>query len=248
VFKAVETAILDVDIGNTRIKWRLLSRQDEISGALYTSDIDSLDAHIGVSVSRVRVSCVASASLREHVRQLAVSRWDCEPEFASASAQLAGVRNGYDNPLSLGVDRWLAIVAAFNACRSPCLVLDAGSALTVDIVNENGLFEGGYITPGLAMMQCSLVENTGNIRCEVVDDFSLRGDRLGTNTQDAVRLGAAFALRAIAERSVGKFRLRWPHGRIYITGGDGEKLAASLDLLECLDVMLVFKGLALALP
>src|SRR5690606_18957451 len=70
---------------------------------------------------------------------------------AAPAQQLGGVVNGYSDFSRLGMDRWLAMVGAFDLCGCACVVLDLGTATTVDLVSGEGVHIGGYITPGLGL-------------------------------------------------------------------------------------------------
>lgn len=88
---------------------------------------------------------------------------------------MAGVRNGYADYQRLGMDRWLAIIGAYQLARGACLVLDLGTAITADYVNAAGEHLGGYICPGLPLMRGLLRTHTQRIRYEdPVDGWSGR--------------------------------------------------------------------------
>lgn len=238
--------ILELDIGNSRTKWRIHGertqsvKNTEFSACLF-SDVDD--------IQRVRVSCVASSNFRAKVLQCVEERFGCEVEFAVSTESCAGLINGYAVSSALGVDRWLACLAAWKLCdHFPVLVIDAGSAMTIDVVDEHSVYLGGYIFPGLDIMQKSLVSGTGNIKCDVDASFCIDFQQIPRTTIDAVRRGASFAAVATVEKSVAIFLQRWPEGVVYFTGGDGEGVAREVGMQERYYPDLVLDGLALVLP
>ncbi len=232
------TRCLDLDIGNSRTKWRCGPERGSLAaGAL---------PQMQFPIERVRVSSVVSS--HELLRLRIQEKFGVEPEFAVSSQTLAGVTNCYKEPSRLGVDRWLALVAAWNDVRSSVLVIDAGTALTVDVANDRGLHMGGYIAPGLETMRESLATDTENVRVAFLQDCeSIR--EFGTNTRDAVQGGLLSMVvawmsrcRALAESICGKAP------KVFLTGGDSTRLARWLDFPCEIQADLVLDGLAIALP
>ena len=90
------------------------------------------------------------------------------------------------NPVTLGVDRWLACLAAHRTYQQDVLVIDAGTAITIDIVTSNGIHLGGYIIPGMASLGQTISLSTG--LC--FDNSTLKtANSIPTNTNDALVLG-----------------------------------------------------------
>ncbi len=106
----------------------------------------------------------------------------------------AGVTIRYSDPSRLGVDRWLAMLAAHAASTKACLVVDCGTALTIDKLTASGEHCGGYIIPGLALMRRSLEENT---RIRLNKEFEAGGVALGHSTDEAVYHGSLAAAVAL---------------------------------------------------
>ena len=234
---APRDAILDVDIGNTRTKWRI-------------GDAAGMSAGIDVPVlarapQRVRIACVAAA--KSDVAAQFQEAYGVAPEFAAAAPRAAGVTCGYPDPAGLGVDRWLAVIAAWNQARGPLLVIDLGTAATLDFVDGAGRHLGGYITPGLGLMPVALAHGTAGVR--VAGDL---GADLGPggNTAQAVRRGAMTMLLDFIEASASRFerQLAGVGATVFLTGGDAALVAERLTRRACLAPDLVLDGLSLALP
>lgn len=255
---------LDVDIGNTRTKWRFGNTRGVAPGAVPPTLADLPD--------RVCIACVAAE--RDEVGARFASAFGFQPEFAETTARLAGVTCGYESPGLLGVDRWLALVAAWNAARQPTVVADIGTAATLDFVLRDGRHVGGYIVPGLGTMVRTLARDTARVR---LADERLGGERgssrretprertleaegaacgtlapgllPGRDTEQAVRRGTTAMLVAFVESSVARFSREVGEAPVlFLTGGDAEDLAVRLSLPVRVEPDLVLDGLALALP
>jgi len=105
------------------------------------------------------------------------------------------VRNGYSNPSQLGSDRWAALIAAWHLVRGSCLVVNCGTATTVDALSATGEFIGGLILPGVELMQRSLNDATARLK---PGKGSYQAFPL--NTADALSSGAIQASCGAIER------------------------------------------------
>ena len=226
---------LDVDIGNTRTKWRFGNACGSASGLVVPTFADSPD--------RVCIACVAGPC--EEIGVRFASALGVYPEFAETTVTLAGVTCGYENPALLGVDRWLALVAAWNVVRQPAVVVDVGTAATLDFVTADGCHLGGYIVPGLRMMTTALVRDTARVHVpdELVPDLLP-----GRDTAQAVRRGTTAMLKSFIECSVARFSAAGGEAVVFLTGGDADNIADRLSLPVRVEPDLVLDGLALALP
>lgn len=231
--------VLDLDVGNSYTKWRVGTQR----GCLVTGDFPMLKGE----VTRVRVSTVAASEAQ--LSQQLVQTFGVQPEFAKTTKTLAGVQNGYDQEAQLGVDRWLALVAAWNRVHCDLLVFDFGTALTADYVRADGRHLGGYIVPGRNTMRRVLGQSTRDV--QVKDDamFSLRDLPPARNTNDAVNFGLAHGHFGWVNRcvDVGTQIFR-NQPTLIVTGGE----LPIRDALQHLPFQhfpdLVLEGLALALP
>ncbi len=240
--------ILEFDLGNTAAKWRLL-RESSVVAQGRVNELAALDIRLDEPVTAVRV-----ASVRGEERERELTRWcaeslGVEPTFARSSSFCAGVSNAYKEPERLGVDRWLAVIAAFHRHPEGALVVDAGTALTIDLVDARGEHLGGYILPGLNLMQQSLRQDTARIRYTETRAPELEP---GKSTAEAVANGAALAAAAsvAAARVQARERLGGNCAAL-LTGGDAPLLMRLLgekadDFAYSPD--LVLDGLVLACP
>jgi type III pantothenate kinase len=146
----------------------------------------------------------------------------------------------------LGVDRWLALLAAWSERGSACLVVDAGSAMTLDFVSGHGRHLGGYIVPGLNLMQRSLFTGTAGARIQPQSRDADYRPEPGRDTDTAIRHGclgmaADFVRASLAGIEGG--------ADLFITGGDADTLSPHIDTDSPVRIRptLVLDGLALVL-
>lgn len=199
--------ILLVDAGNTRIKWAELGNGVLKPGPALlrhggAEDIDALSASWGglSTPARVLVASVAGTEFASLFTAWSRRTWEIEPEFILSRPEGFGVTNAYLEPQRLGVDRWLALVAARRAFAGPVCVIDCGTALTVDAMAKDGAHLGGLIMPGLGLMRRALLENTADIRVTFEDAAPLRMAVLAQDTRGGVMGGTLYAAVATIDR------------------------------------------------
>ena len=145
--------ILEIDCGNTRIKWRLVSASlsVESSGSLSWLELQAgayPKVFTALPVSRVRIGSVASSENTNSLVSAMQALFQLQPEIARVASPCSGIECHYQDLTKLGVDRWLAVLAAAAEFPSADLVVvDAGSPITVDFVSP-GVHRGGFIGPG----------------------------------------------------------------------------------------------------
>lgn len=236
--------VLLLDIGNTRCKWGVW-RDGRITdtGALLHADMHHRDAWQFVRGCQRAVVCnVAGNDVLNLVVQQLNDVIGVKPDVARVTHEHAGVRCAYENPRRLGVDRWMAALYASRRGPAPVMVVDAGTAMTIDVVAD---FQhlGGLIVPGLALMERSLMQRTADID---VDAPAPSAAAWGMTTSDAVRNGALVALAGAVERAM---RMSgdapMPAEQVVVTGGDGETLAGALTFDAVFEAHVVLEGLAI---
>ena len=148
------------------------------------------------------------------------------------------------NPAQTGVDRILNIAAAYEQIGKACIVVDAGTAVTVDCCNDAGEFLGGAIAPGLTMMLDALHEKTAGIGRVT---FSAPSGGVGDSTAAAVSSGVYYAIRGLVKETAENFATQlgaWPE--IIATGGDAQTLFDGWELIHAIAPDLTLYGIALA--
>lgn len=234
---------LAIDAGNSRVKWgwhdgsgwHSLATVSLIEFAAANHDINPFAA-THADPQRIIISNVAG----EAAHQLIVnwtSIFEAEPLWLHGEAERCGVRSAYDQPGQLGPDRWAALVAARAIHQGPCLVVNSGTATTVDMLSAEGVFEGGLILPGVELMRFVLHEHTGRLPLQAGTFVAAP-----RNTLDAIETGCWQAQAGAVERMANAM----PAGALCIvSGGAGRVLADLLGAAKCRYVdNLVLEGLA----
>ena len=234
--------ILCIDAGNSRVKWRLTDSGKMLAqGAQLTSEVvegKNIDFSDIKSLHEVRIASVAGEKIVEQLQQQLRQHFSVPIRLARVSATLGELSCAYEDPQTLGVDRWLAIAAAHQQYQEPVMVIDAGSAITIDIVGPGGQHVGGYIAPGLRLMHDALWDNTSDVR--VVGSGAEQLWLPGKNTQQAVNKGCLLAAVSTIESLASQFPVR-----IVITGGDAKILMQAISLNAESHSNLVLDGMLL---
>jgi type III pantothenate kinase len=220
-------SFLVIDIGNTRTKWALAGDDGKLSPMeiCLNADIAKLEFPLAqvqkTNVSKAIISNVAGKKMAQQITQCLAPLELC---FMQASEKACGVKNGYTS--ILGIDRWAALVAAWKHSKHAVVVVNAGTAITIDCLGKDGAFIGGTIMPGLYLMRETLRRNAAQIK---VDEGEMKD--FPTNTQDAVAAGslnaAAGAIHLMLKR-LEKHSGWLP--KLIISGGDAHKVAQALNL------------------
>jgi len=237
-----------LDIGNSRLKWAFLNPElqagDAIAhaGSAFARILDTIRPE--AAPTEIRAACVASPDICHAVESWARLRFALPVHWARSQVSVAGVRNGYADPGQLGVDRWLAVIAAFHRAHGAAFVVDAGTALTIDVVTAGGQHLGGLIAPGVATQRRSL-RNQTQLRASH-EDASMAW--LAEDTDRAIALGTIHGQIGLIERvRAGIFA---EHGdmSLFLTGGEAPRLASELSMKWQYAPQLVLEGLALLPP
>ncbi|MEX8502924.1 MAG: type III pantothenate kinase [Leptothrix ochracea] len=244
-------SFLVIDIGNTRLKWATYSAPDPQAtllrhGAVFLETIDDLSEREWQDLSAptgVLGCAVAGDNVRRRVEdQLEI--WDLEPHWVASEASAGGVSNGYDHPVRLGSDRWVAMVGARHRLlmrgeRCPALVVMVGTAVTVDALDADGHFLGGLILPGFGLMLKALEMGTAGLKVPTGELC-----HFPTNTSDALMSGGAWAIAGAIDRMYAHVQTRCGQApALFMSGGAAVKLAPMTGLpFEMVDT-LIFEGL-----
>lgn len=151
------------------------------------------------------------------------------------------IKNSYLSPETLGSDRIAGIVAAYNKYHNKnVLVIDAGTAVTFDVLTAKGIYKGGNISPGLSMRFRSLNDYTTLLPLISPDN---KYDIIGTNTENAIRSGVQQGLIFEINEYIRTFKILFKELEIIITGGDGELLSGLINQKVDYSPDLVIEGL-----
>ncbi len=229
--------ILCLDCGNTRIKWGLREACGWLaSGAIPTVEAGTIAAALPPSAAFTSiVACnVAGADVAAAVQAALPQPVTWNP----ARQAQCGVSNGYDSPAQLGADRWAALIGAWSLQQNACLVVCAGTATTIDVLDSTGMFRGGLILPGTNLMRASLARGTAQLP-EARGCFR----ELPTNTDDAIESGVIQAKLGAIERMFRRVASA-PGARCVLSGGAAEQLLPHLTVPVLAVENLVLQGLA----
>lgn len=230
--------VLLVDIGNTAIKWcaEIDGNVSAVTRCARSPEtlVDSL-AGMATNVAKVVIASVAGQQFEQQLTAALNRVTKASVDIVRAEAATGPLRNSYAEPERMGADRWLAMLGAFEPGAGPICVVDAGTAITIDLVDASGGHQGGYILPGIGMMTTALLSNTDRIRFSDNAPTTLLP---GQSTAACVSAGVWAAGFGAIEQVV----LQYPQHRIMVAGGDGPALMAlGLDGVSC--PHLIFDGL-----
>jgi type III pantothenate kinase len=240
-----------IDAGNTRIKWQLRAGDAVVragSGVLEANDLfQEITPNHWQAISSVSVSTVRSESARRSLESV-ISGYTIAPlRFFWTRPAHGPLVCAYSDPSTMGADRWHAMIGAWDLIQGACVVVDAGSAITIDWIDPRGQHLGGYILPGRNMMTGSLRQGTARV---LFASQEAEGTSPGRSTAECVFHGVNWAIEALAAQ-LGR-GLEVP---VLITGGDGALIKQALDADEACRIPevhlrphLVLDGLALVEP
>jgi len=240
-----------VDAGAAGLRWARLEAGRPAALAVAAArelESEAWPARLGElpAVPRVLVANTAGPAFEARFRAFSTETWGVEPEFAAAAAEQLGLRNAYRRPRALGVDRWLAMLAAWRREPAPLVVATAGAAFTVDLVDGSGRHRGGMLVPGERLMREVLHAQTSGVAAASLLDVAAVEGAFGVNTAGAVQQGARLALAALVDRAAE--RLAEAAGRaprVVLTGGAAGDVAPLVRCATELAPGLVLEGLAL---
>ena len=222
------TRTLLFDVGNTFIKWGLLDELKLVDlGCIRNEDFlakecDALIELIPPDAGRVIACCVASNNIDAKLTTLISNNYDCLIEYVQSESMAYGIRSGYQDASQLGVDRWVAMIAAKTQFSGDITVIDLGTAITIDTIDEYGDHIGGQILPGLQLMLSSLDKKTDRITLPSIsnDLTNMKINFWADNTNDAIIFGACNAICGAIERAIICLQENGHSPTVILTGGD----------------------------
>ena len=227
-----------IDVGNTSTKLCVYQPNSGFHRVDFAWVEENLAAIEQVAFARVR-----NSELLDTILSL-LTQNDITAREVSVTKQAFSVECAYTNYSTLGVDRWLGIVAAESLYpNSDVIVVDAGTAMTVDVLSASKRHLGGWITPGLALMQQSIVDKAPG----VFSHESLHYENFGTSTPSALYSGCINCLCGAIEKARSYLSKIEFHAiddlKVVMAGGDAHILAEHIDMQVQVEPNLVFMGL-----
>ena len=236
-----------VDAGNSRLKWARIERGQGLGESRAWSNPSSdkelrarLDDDWGrlPAAQSVVVGCVNSDVVVETIADWVHVRWFTDARRLISPADGHGLVNAYAEPATLGVDRWAAMIAARRRYSGELLVVDCGTAITIDAVTGAGQHLGGLIMPGVGLMKAVLRGGT----TQIADDRATLVENFSATTGGGVHSGIVSSIASLIDarrRALGVL------ATIVVTGGDAELVLSALKSNADLQQDLVLEGLAL---
>lgn len=230
------------DVGNTRLKWAAVESDQNpsvqqkklwaYSGSISSKSLQSkehrseLADYISKTLPKpvaIGFCCVAGQEAIANLQSLFPQWHDLEWQQLKGDSGYPGMRSLYQEPSKLGADRWAALIGARVLSNKNTLIVNAGTATTMDLLGSNGVHYGGWILPGLSLMQTSLANNTAQL--EVPSRTEIEG--FGTCTNDAMIGGCdAAQVGAILYGIHQAKELNLPIEKIWLDGGNAKVLAS----------------------
>ncbi len=244
-----------IDIGNSRIKWALndpargVVAQGSANNDLSSNEFGQLWKDLEVP-AHVVVSNVFDPAAESNLRRWCVIHWQREPWFLRSGDGTLGIINGYMEPETLGSDRIAALLGARSLCQGDVVVVDCGTAVTVDWLDREEHFRGGVIFPGLSLLNDVLTERTAKVSAGFMR-LPVPESVLGTSTDSCIASGVHFGLAGAIDRFVAEIKQARSNKQgafeVFLTGGDAERLHPFIQSQMTHEPNLVLFGLREAL-
>ncbi len=216
--------ILLVDMGNSSIKWAILDNNQLSRQQRIAYDNNSLKkAWFDLPVpSQIFISNVAGIGKGAFIKHWIKIHWGLQANFVKSNRYQFGVKNAYYNPEQLGVDRWLALLAARRLEKGTVCVVDCGTAITLDVLSANGNHQGGLIIPGLTSMQNALLSNTDLLAYinKNVQPQQKEQAFLGRDTHSCISSGSLYAVIGLIEYLKNIYEKQGIPLKMILTGGN----------------------------
>jgi type III pantothenate kinase len=244
-------SLLLIDIGNTRVKWaelksdRLRPQRAMPHAGWGIKDFEQNVFKAAHKIERVIVVSVASQNLEHALSTAALRCCRVGAEFVKTERNAGGVTTRYEEPWRLGVDRFVACIGAHHLIpRQPVCVVDIGTAMTIDLVDADGVHRGGAIIPGPDLMIGSLLKDTVGIQRRA--SGAAPGKAIfARNTRAAIEQGARYAVAAAIDRAAQEARKVLKKQPVLIlTGGAATRVRSLVSMPHRLVPDLVLRGLA----
>jgi len=233
------------DVGNTRLKWAAIEstqqpgdRQKKLwaySGSISSKSLASpehkaeLADYIAKTLPKpdaIGFSCVAGDLAMENLQSLFPQWSEISWQQLTGNSDYSGLRTLYQDPSKLGADRWAAVIGARALSNTNTLIINTGTATTIDLLGANGVHYGGWILPGLELMQKSLAGNTAQlplaVRDETHHDFGLSTNSAIIGGCDAAQIGAIqYAIQLAKE-------MNHPVEKVWVDGGNAKIVTSAI--------------------
>ena len=235
-----------LDCGNRYLKaqfWQAGKLQASFAGAYHAGWRQSLQQWMqGLTATHCYLASVLDTTRQAELEQCLAPRFDAAVTRFASTAKALGVTNGYRQPERLGADRWMTLLAAREMLPGDCVVIDAGSAITFDLLRADGQHMGGAILPGFN----TSIEHFRRIFKTIDFDHPAIAETLqpGCSTEAAIHIDyARNAIEILPELVKRWSQLFDRDATVLITGGDAQRVQRVLEQATRIVPDLVFRGM-----
>ena len=250
--------LLAADVGNTNVvfalfegreikaRWRIATdgRRTGDEYAVWLLQLLEIEGYSRDDIDQIIIGSVVPRSIH-NLTVLSRKYFDVEPMIAGAGEADWGIEVDVDEPRSLGADRALNTIAAHEKYKGDLIVIDFGTATTIDAVDFNGAYKGGIIAPGINLSLDALVGNTAKLPRIAIEKPSSKSV-IGRNTEDQMLIGVFWGYVALIEGLVARMKAEIGRpARVVATGGLALLFDEITDLFDEVDSDLTLNGLAI---
>jgi len=246
-----------IDMGNTYTKYveyldKTISPVTKFETFNFAESVKAIEAI--KSVKKIIIVSVASDKVTKDVIKKLEIHFECKVQQINTTESIFGIKCGYLDPTLLGADRWVALLAAYHSNRTASLkdiimVIDCGTVITIDVIDEHGQHLGGWMMPSATLMKNALFDKTNRIKQGINTLASTKSESnviFGHSTHECIDLGVTFSEVGFIEQCFKQTQMQLKTiPRCILTGG------GALDILSLLSMKvehkpnLIFDGLAL---
>ena len=235
--------MLAIDIGNTNIVWGIFENKKLISVYRINSnknDLHSISFLSNYNIKKIIISSVVP-SLTNEIQKFCIKKINLNP-FIIKYNNVSNLKMEIDNPSQLGTDRICNIIAAKSLYKLPSIIIDMGTATKYDIINPNGVFIGGVISPGIELSAMNLFE-----KAELLNKTSFKfpnnviGKNTKSNIQSGIMYGSIDSINGMVNRIIKE--TKWKDLSIIMTGGFSEVIKSKVSKSFIFNPNLTLEGL-----
>lgn len=244
--------ILAIDIGNTTVEFGFIKDQKLLESYKLSSNIDKtvddwlLDLKVIFSVENLEVQDFVISSvvpqIEDKISYAIKKGFNKKPLIIGKDLKIP-IKNNYKNPYEVGIDRLVNAYGAIHKANPPLIVIDLGTAITFDIVNEKGEYEGGAIFPGIDSSIKTLFSKTSKLPMVSINETK---NIIGKTTIESIQSGIFFGYCSLIEGMVNRISKHYNRDfNIIITGGNSKLISKGLSIKHILDEYLSLEGIYL---
>jgi type III pantothenate kinase len=244
--------IIAVDIGNTNIEIGFVKDRKVFKSYKLSSNSEKsrddwlLDIYNILTLEKIEIKDVVIASvvpvIEKKLSEAFKKFFKKDPLIVGKDLKVPIV-NRYKNPDEVGIDRLINAYAALNKISPPLIVVDLGTAITFDIVNKDGEYEGGAIFPGIESSVYALFSKTAKLPMVEIDEVK---SILGKTTSESIKAGIYFGYCSLIEGMIKKFNKNLKTNfNVVLTGGNSKLISNCIEVKYLVDEYLMMEGIYL---